>query len=255
MKSKIIKRVLFFSLLYVFVGTILFINQRKFLYFPTGNVLHKYDQASFVNENERIEVIVLNDGQNRALLYFGGNSEQVVYNAPDFLKIFPQHTVYLFNYRGYGSSTGQPSEQGIYSDVLYLFDMAKKKHASISVIGRSLGSGVATFLAAQRPVEKLALVSPYDSLESIAQDSFFIYPMSLLLKDKYESMNNVKHIEAKTLAIIAEHDKVIPNRYSDRLIREFPQDQISVKTIQGVGHNTISDTREYYDLLSGFFEE
>ena len=146
------------------------------MYFPTENITHNYDLDNFSNENETIEVIVLNKGKNKALLYFGGNAESVIYNAEDFLRTFPLHTVYLFNYRGYGGSTGQPTEKGIYSDALFLFDKVQQKHSKISVMGRSLGCGAAVYLASSRSIEKLALVSPYDSIQSIAQNRFLIYP-------------------------------------------------------------------------------
>jgi len=239
-------------LLYILVGVALFLYQRNFLYFPTGEISHGYAQENIANENETIEVIVLNKGKNEALLYFGGNAEAVVYNANDFLKAFPLHTVYLLNYRGYGGSTGQPTEEAIYSDALFLFDKVQKKHSKISIIGRSLGSAVATYLAAKRSVEKLALITPFDSIKSVAQNSLPIYPMAFLLKDKYDSISRVKHIQAKTIAIVAENDKVIANKHSFRLISEFPPMQITVKTIMDSGHNDISNKSEYYDYLKDF---
>jgi len=224
------------------------------LYFPTEKVNHNYDRESFNNENEYIDVVVLNKGKKKAILYFGGNGESVICNANDFLTALPSYTVYLLNYRGYGGSTGKPEEQAIYSDALCLFDRVQKYHLNISVIGRSLGSGVATFLATKRTIEKLALVTPYDSMESVAQNRLLIYPMVLLLKDKYDSLSRVKYIKVKTLAIIAENDKVIPRKHSVRLVKEFPSTQISVKIINGVGHNDLSDKKEYYNYLRNFFE-
>ena len=89
---------------------------------------HSFPQLKLVNQYETIEVIVLNEGKNEALLYFGGNAEAVIYNAEDFLTAFPLHTVYLLNYRGYGESTGYPTENGIFSDALLLFDKVQEKH-------------------------------------------------------------------------------------------------------------------------------
>ncbi|MCP3899874.1 MAG: alpha/beta hydrolase [Desulfobacteraceae bacterium] len=255
MKSKIRETMIYFILIYVFIGAVLFFSQRKFIYFPSEKIPHSYDMESISNENETIEVIVLNKGKKDALLYFGGNAEPVIYNAEDFLREFPMHTVYLFNYRGYGGSTGNPTEKGIYSDALVFFDKVEKKHSKISVVGRSLGSGVATKLASEKPIEKLILITPFDSIKSVAQNQFLIYPMFLLLKDKYDSISRVKHIKAKTIAIVAEHDEVIPNKHSFRLINEFPKDQIIVKIIANSGHNDISDKLEYYDHLKVFIKD
>ncbi len=249
------KIMIYCILFYVLLGLILFFSQRKFLYFPTEKIPHSYDQEDISNGNETIEVIVLNKGKDEALLYFGGNAESVIYNDADFLKAFPLHTVYLFNYRGYGGSSGQPTEKGIYSDAVFLFDKVQKKHSKISIIGRSLGSGVATYLASKRSIEKLALITPYDSIKSVAQSKFPIYPMFLLLKDKFDSISRVKHIKVKTIAIVAENDQVIPNKHSFRLISEFPPNQITVKIIEGSGHNDISDKSEYYDCLKAFIKD
>ena len=243
---------IYILLIYLIAGAVLFFYQRKLIYFPTGKIRHSYELLKLDNGKETLEVIVLNPGKNKALLYFGGNAEAVVHNAVDFLTAFPLHTVYLFNYRGYGGSSGQPTEEGIYSDALSLFDKVQEKQAKISVIGRSLGSGAATYLASKRPVEKMVLVSPYDSIKSVAQNKFPIYPMFLLLKDKYDSIGRVKEIQAKTIVLMAENDEVIPKKHSLRLISEFPTEHITVKTISDTGHNDISNKMEYYDHLKSF---
>ncbi|MCK5687871.1 alpha/beta hydrolase, partial [Myxococcota bacterium] len=97
---------------YIVIGALLFLSQRKFIYFPTSAIKHGYPEEIFKTGTESIVVAVVNGGREKALLYFGGNAEEVIYNAPDFAKIFAEHTVYLVNYRGYGGSSGQPTEAG-----------------------------------------------------------------------------------------------------------------------------------------------
>ena len=227
--------------------------QRKLIYFPTRKIPHNFPQFKLVNQNESIEVIILNEGKNEAILYFGGNAESVIYNAEDFLTSFPLHTIYLLNYRGYGQSSGHPTEKGIFSDAILLFDKVQEKHQNISVIGRSLGSGVAVYLASKRPLHKMALITPYDSIKSLGQSKFIIFPVFLLLKDKYDSLRRVKHIQAKTIALVAENDEVIPKKHSLRLINAFPPEQITAITIKNSGHNDISFKEEYYRHLKDFF--
>lgn len=246
---------IYLLLFYILVGLLLFFFQRNFLYFPTEKIPHKYDMENIVNENETIEVILLNKGKDEAFLYFGGNAEPVIYNDADFLREFPSYTIYLFNYRGYGGSSGKPTEKGIYSDALVLFDKIKKNHSKISLIGRSLGTGVATYLASIRPIEKLVLITPFDSIKNVAQSKFLIYPMFLLLKDKYDSISRVNKITAKTIAVVAEYDEVIPTKHAFKLIKKFPKDQITVKIIKGSGHNDISERPEYYDCLKAFLKQ
>jgi len=236
-------------------GLLLFLLQRSFIYMPVGNIAHDYPVEQFASGDETIEVVVLNGGKPDAVVYFGGNAEQVVANARGFVRSMPRHAVYLVNYRGYAGSSGEPSEQGLYADALNIHDRIRGQHQSVSVIGRSLGSGVATYLAANRPVERLILVTPFDSILHIAQDQYPIYPVSLMLRDRYDSRSRVGEITAQTLIVLAERDGIIPRKYSQRLIGAFPPSQVTVRMIQDTGHNGLSASGDYYSLLSRFLEE
>ena len=253
MRLKIIQKMLYILLIYVLIGSILFFYQRKLIYFPTPIIPHVYENIQLTHNNIELNVIVLNKGKKEAIIYFGGNAEAVVYNAPHFLDIFPDYTVYLINYRGYGGSTGQPNEKGFFSDALFLFDKVLIEHSKISVVGRSLGSGVATFLASKRSVKKLVLITPFDSVTSLAQRKFIIFPVFLMLLDKYDSIIRVKDIKAEVNVIIADNDEVISKAHSQRLIDEFDLHQISVNIISDSGHNDISEKEKYYKILKDFF--
>ena len=170
-------------IIYILIGLLIYIFQRELIYFPTKKISHSFEKIQLENKNETIEVIVLNPKKDEAIIYCGGNAEAVIHNTEFFLTEFPSKTLYLLNYRGYGGSSGSPTEKGIFSDVLFLFDKIQKNHTKIHAMGRSLGTGVVTYLASKRNIDKLILVSPYDSIRSIAQNRFPIYPIFLLLKD------------------------------------------------------------------------
>ena len=254
MKEFLIFLIKLLFLAYIVFGILLFINQRDLLYAPTDKMNHIFSEVIFHNDKESINVIVVNDKKEKAILYFGGNGDTVARSAFAFDRFFPEHTVYLMNYRGYGGSSGEPSEKGIYSDALIIFDQIKSKHSDISVLGRSLGSGVATYLASRRDIEKLVLITPYDSAQSMVQERFPMYPMSILLKDKYDSVTRAKDIEAKTLVLIAEKDSVITMMHSQKLIDAFPASKVDVKIIEGVGHNNILHDERYYHILQTFLK-
>jgi uncharacterized protein len=166
----------------------------------------------------------------------------------------PQYAVYLVNYRGYGGSSGLPSETALFQDALVVYDHIKTGHSHISVIGRSLGSGVAVFLAANRDVEKLVLVTPYDSIENIARQMYLVYPISIMLKDKFNSLSRVDSVSAETLVIIAENDQIIPRENSERLAAAFRPGQATVKTLVGADHNALASHPDYSRFLMAFFE-
>jgi len=72
----------------------------------------------------------------------------------------------------------------------------------------------------------MVLITPYDSILHLAQDKYPIYPISLMLKDKYNSVNRIKNIKSATLIILAEYDEIIPKKYSKKLIEAFPSSQL-----------------------------
>ena len=253
MAKNMIIAVTIFVITYLAVGTLLFITQRSFLYFPTQAAGHDFDEVIFSNEGETISTIVINGGREKAILYFGGNGESVAFSAPDYAGIFPSHTVYLVNYRGYGGSSGKPEEKGLYSDAQYIFDEVKQKHHNVSVIGRSLGSGVATLVASKKDVDKLVLITPYDSIQNVGQQKYWMYPMSILLKDKFDSLSRVKQIKAQTLVVAAENDEIIGMKHTNNLIKAFPASQITAHIIKNAGHNTLSEDSRYSVLLREFF--
>jgi len=254
--NKVLKKISILLLIgYVGTGLFLYLNQRSFLYFPTPNISTPYTQMTLQNEGESIHIIVLNKGHENAILYFGGNAESMAQSSAEIARQFPAFTVYLMDYRGYGGSTGEASEEGLYSDALKLYDTIKPKHKQISIGGRSLGSGIATYVAAHREVSKLALITPFDSIINVAQEMYPIFPISFLLHDTYDSLSRIKEIKAKTLIVIAQNDNVITRERTQQLIDAFDTDQLHVMTIQNRGHIDISSDAAYYKMMQNFIGE
>ena len=253
MIKRFIKIVLFVLVFgYIAVGVLLYSFQEKLLYHPTADINTSYSGVVLHQDGADVYVHVLNTGHKNAILYFGGNGESMALSSDYIARQFPGFTCYLMDYRGYGGSNGKPSQKGIFSDALALYDLAKSKHEKISVGGRSLGTGVAVYVASKREVSKLVLVTPYDSIASIAQGRYPIYPISLLLKDRYNSLNCVHNIKAKTLIVLAENDKVIPRKNSQNLIDAFRKEQLKVDVIKNRGHNDISNDGRYYKIMQEF---
>ncbi len=254
--KKIIKKISILLLLgYVGMGLFLYVNQRDFLYFPTPDTPTAYKNMTLQNEGASINVIVLNEGYENAILYFGGNGESMAGSADYIAQQFPTFTCYLMDYRGYGSSTGEPTEKGLYSDALKLYDTIKPKHNRISIGGRSLGTGIATYVSAHREVSKLALITPFDSIVNVAQGRYPIYPVAYLLHDKYDSVSRIKEIKAKTFIVLAENDRIISRERTQKLIDAFDPVQLDVTMIENRGHNDISSDARYYKIMQDFIGE
>lgn len=242
--------------LYLFVGLMLYLFQRTFIYYPTPALSHGYEERVITHQGERLRVIVMNAGREKAILYFGGNGESMVSTAKHIENKFPEYTVYLPNYRGYGGSSGSPTQEGLFADAVALYDSFSQEHKEMAVMGRSLGSGIALYLSTQRDVQKVALVTPYESVVALAQERFPLYPMSLLLKDKYDVLSFVSEVHIqKLLILLAEEDRMIGAVHSDRLIAALPFRGLEVKRLAGTGHNSISQSGEYDEILERFFTE
>jgi uncharacterized protein len=241
------------AMIYLVFCGLLYAFQRSLIYFPTTEVhLSGVESLSIHSGQERLKVWTVRPEARDAVIYFGGNAENVASSIEPLSMAFPEHAVYLVNYRGYGGSTGSPTETGLFSDAENLFDHLESRHGRISAVGRSLGSGVAIHLSSVRAVHRLAVVTPYDSIEAIGKSRFGIFPVSLLLQDKYEVESKAASITVPVLALLAEHDRVIPREHSERLIAAFPGTELTWFIVEDTDHNTIHVGPEYYPALAVF---
>jgi pimeloyl-ACP methyl ester carboxylesterase len=241
--------------LYLGVCLLLYSRQRALLYYPTPeSVLRVGESIRLESAGETLHLRRVNPGRPRAILYFGGNGEDVAQAAPDLAPLFPGHTLYFVHYRGYGGSTGSPSEAGLFEDARNVYDHVRADHESVSAVGRSLGSGVAIHLASQRALDRLVLVTPYDSIEALARRAMPWLPISLLLRDKYRSIELAPGIETPTLVLIAGRDEVIPRSSTDRLVAAFDPRRVETFTTERAEHNTIGDDPKYLEELRRFLD-
>ncbi len=242
--------------LYAALCLLVFATQRKQIYYPTAESQSAHATALRLPvDGAELKIWSVDRGGADALVYFGGNAEDVSANAAMLKNLLPGYSLFLVNYRGYGGSTGSPSEKALYADALRVFDYVAARHQNIAVMGRSLGSGVGSFVAVNRPLGKAILVTPFDSLAEVAAGFFPYLPVSLLLTERFESVARVSRIAAPTLVIVAENDEIIARRHSDRLIAGFTEHQPVVAVIPGAGHNDLQDDPAYAAALSEFLDQ
>jgi fermentation-respiration switch protein FrsA (DUF1100 family) len=189
-----------------------------------------------------------------ALIYFGGNAEEVSGFALEANEL-PGVSFALFNYRGYGRSEGDPSEQALFSDSLAIYDAVAARHGvdrnRIVVMGRSLGSGVATYLASQRQVAAVVLVTPYDSVAAIARAQYPFVLVDVLLRHPFDSLSRAKTIDVPMLALIAGTDSVVPPAHARTLAKAWRGPVTSV-VFERAGHNNISSDMRYWRTVREF---
>ncbi|MBT8472437.1 MAG: lysophospholipase [Marinicaulis sp.] len=239
---------------YFAAGLALYLFQDRFLYFPTPEVERDDAEALFLDRDGiRIKVWKVTSGNDKAIIYFGGNAENVANSIPNFKHALAGYDLYLMNYRGFGGSGGKPREKDLYGDAQAVYELVDQDYDNISVIGRSLGSGVATYIAANEEIEKLALITPYDSIQRIAQKKFPVFPVALFLKDKYDSVSRAPQISAQTLIMIAENDGVITRDHTERLVSAVTMIDPKVITVKDASHLSLSNTPEFWSAVDGFF--
>ena len=231
----------------------LYLNQKQLIYHPTEGVLPTGERPIEITSGEAVlRGWEVNPGREHAIIYFGGNAERLENSMPDYRDLFSQHTIYFVNYRGYGESTGNPTEENLFHDAEAIYDAVSPNHENITLIGRSLGSGVAVHLASVRPVHQLVLVTPFARLADASGTIGRYFPVGLLLRDRYLSVEKTPEISAPTLVIIAEKDDMIPRESSEALLSAFPEGIASAAVIQGAGHNDIQEYTQFFMRIRDF---
>ena len=186
------------------------------------------------------------------LIYFGGNAEEVSWLASSAGQ-YAGWSLLLVNYRGYGRSEGKPGEAELFADALQIYDYAARRAGDgrVAVMGRSLGSGVAVYLASQRPVAGVILVSPYDSVESVAKGVYPFLPISLMLKHRFDSLARAPGVKAPLLCLVASADRVIPRPHSERLYAAWGGPR-QWREIRPADHDSLAGEPDYWGAIAAF---
>ncbi len=223
--------VLLCVLMYVFQDHLLFHPQPKSLA-ETSAFLERhpdFDTLCLVMEdNTRINVFLSKQDSGNAkrplVIYFGGNAEEVSHLA-EYNNHFSPCILALVNNRGFGRSSGSPSEKSMFSDALSIYDHLKVRPGidaeRIIIAGRSIGTGVATYLSSKRPVAATILITPYESMTAVAQEKYPFIPISLLLKHPFASEVYAETINTPVLVLIAKNDAVIPAPHAYNLLKHW----------------------------------
>jgi uncharacterized protein len=194
----------------------------------------------------------VNPGRQRSLVYYGGNGEGLDWLVPELAARFPDHTSYLVAYRGYGASEGTPGERVLTEDALAVHDhAAARHHGRVDVVGRSLGSGVAVQVAVRRPVDRLVLITPFDSLVATAADLFPRLPVRHLLQDRWDSAAVARRLGARVLVVRAGRDAVVRPARTDRLLELLPR-ETAVLDLAEAEHGTLHEDPAYWPTITEF---
>ena len=179
-------------------------------------------------------------GARGTLLYLHGNGGNIAHRL-DPIAVFHRLglDILIFDYRGYGGSTGTPTEQGTYQDALAAWNYLTQERGvvpgRIVLFGESLGGSIAAWLAAQRPPAALILYASFISLPEIAQDLYPIFPARWLARYHYDTRAALRTVDSPVLILHSPADEIVPFRHGQALLSAAPEPKRLVE-LRG-GHN------------------
>lgn len=162
----------------------------------------------------------------------------------------------LLSYRGYASSTGSPSEEGLHTDAVAAFDWiaAAAPGSRVAVYGESLGSGVAVRLATERPAVGLILDAPYTSTVDVAAGIYWFVPVRALMRDHFSSITRIGTLKVPILVLHGDRDGVIPFRQGEQLFAVASEPKQFVR-IAGGDHMGNLEAAEGYAAVTRFLAQ
>lgn len=240
----------------------LYLTQRSLMYFP--DPVRRSPASAGLPQAEEVELRASDGVRLYAwhippvpgwplILYFQGNGGGLDLRARRFGQLAAEGFGLLaLSYRGYGGSGGTPSEAGLLRDAAaaYAFAAARYPAERIVVWGESLGTGVAVALAAEQPVGRVLLESPFTSTADVAAAIYFFVPVRLLMQDQFRSDLRVVGVTAPVLVLHGERDVTVPIRFGERLYALIRAPKRFVR-LPEAGHND-HDSHGALALVRGF---
>ena len=236
--------------LYCGFVALLYVAQRSLQYFPErrrtdprGVGLPEAEEAVLdTADGERVIVWHVPPREGRpAFLYFHGNGGSLRWRDERFRALIADGSgLVALSYRGYGGSSGRPTETGLVEDAAaaYAFAVARYPAERIVLWGESLGSALAIALAAEKPVGGLVLEAPFTSAADVGAQHYWFVPVRLFMKDQFRSDLRAGKVTAPVLVVHGENDTVVPITLGERLCGLIQAPKRFVR-VAGAGHNDL----------------
>jgi hypothetical protein len=235
---------------YAGVLAMLYFTQRSLLYFP--ETIHTTPAAAGLPQAEEV-TLTTSDGERifawhlpprdgkPVILYLHGNGGALRYRVERFSRLATDGIgLVAVEYRGYGGSTGTPSERGLIADAeaAYAFAAARYSTQQIVLWGESLGSGVAVALAAEKPVGRVILEAPFTSAAAVGAKHYWYVPVRLLMTDQFRSDERIGKVSAPLLILHGVKDQIVPYAMGEHLFDIANKPKHIVRFLDG-GHEDL----------------
>lgn len=268
-----IVRILIPILLGISLGTVIMVLfENKFIYFP-----YKYPEGIWEPEVYGLKAedcfFTTSDGfqlhgwffqvesPKATVLWCHGNAGNITHRLDNIRRLLSLGiNVFIFDYRGYGRSEGEPSEDGVYRDAFAAYDFLIKNKGitpdSMIIFGRSLGAIVAVELTSERPCRGLILESSFTSAKDMAKELFPILPVHFFIRSKFDAESKIRSIHVPIFFTHGIDDRTVPVHLGKKLFEEANEPK-SFYGIPGADHNDtyIVGGDEYFRRLDTFIDE
>lgn len=223
---------------------------------PSAGPLPKGAQSLSVETSDGLTLkgvrIPGDDGQGNCdlILGFGGNAWNGQDVAEYLHEVFPDDDVVAFHYRGYRPSGGSPSAEALIADAPLIYDVAKRasKASRVIAVGFSIGTGVAAQLAAVRQLDGLILVTPFDTLKSVAQSMYPWLPIGPLFAHDIDAADPLSKASTPVAIISAERDDIVAPARTEAL-RKRVANLVFDRTVKRAGHNDIYARSDFHEAM------
>jgi uncharacterized protein len=241
---------------------VMYLAQRSLMYVP--DIAHVSPVAAGLPQAEELTLTTADSEQlvawhvvprsdSPVILYLQGNGGALRHRAKRFTQLVQNgFGLFAVSYRGFGGSTGSPSETGLLRDAAAAYSSCTDRYPveRIVIWGESLGTGVAVALASKQPVGRLILEAPFTSAAEVARLSYPLIPVGLLMKDQFRSDARVGAITVPTLVLHGELDRVVPIAFGERLYAAIRAPKRFVRFANGEhegldAHGAIAAVRDF----------
>ena len=233
-------------------GLFLISCERRIIYHPYKYPEGNWSPSSGLVSREDVHFIaddgvklhgwyVSSKGSNTTLLWFHGNAGNITHRLDNIEMLKPLNLdIFIFDYRGYGKSEGEPNEEGIYLDSQAAYDWVVKVKKiipqKIILFGRSLGGVCAVEVASKNPAAGIILESTFPSAGKMARTIFPVLPLGWAIKSRFDAIGKVSNLKLPKLFLHGTRDEIVPYKLGRELFSAAAEPK-TFYDIEGAGHN------------------
>ena len=268
MASPLIRIVTIAALSYALLVALLWLLQSRFIYYPgVGREIvstpsahgARYEDVTIeTSDGERLNAWwVPAESPRGVVLLLHGNAGNISHRI-EYALMFRRlgYSTLLLDYRGYGKSTGSPTEQGTYVDAesawRWLTITRRVPERDIIVFGESLGGGVASWLAARHQVRALILASTFTSAVDLGSELYPFLPVRLVSRFRYNTLARLRDVRAPVLVVHSREDEIIPFSHGRRLFEAAPEPKAMLELAGGHNQGLVFAREAWVKALAAF---